>query len=162
MSLVSEGELMGGRRTRADLCIVVAVDKLDNQQQIRLAARTTILMGVHGSFRFLPSPSSRLDLPNSLLPLFLTGNGLTHLLFMKPTTRSTVMEFFYPGGFACAPRPLSSLSLRRSTRPDFPSSSFRRQTTTSSPPEDSEWLITDSMELSESKRLSLFFVSTRD
>lgn len=27
---------------------VVEMDKLDNQQQIRLAARTTILMGVHG------------------------------------------------------------------------------------------------------------------
>jgi len=28
------------------------------------------------------------------------GNGLTALLWMKPTPRSTVMEFFYPGGFA--------------------------------------------------------------
>lgn len=28
------------------------------------------------------------------------GNGLTSLLWMKPTPRSTVMEFFYPGGFA--------------------------------------------------------------
>jgi hypothetical protein len=28
------------------------------------------------------------------------GNGLTSLLWMKPNARSTVMEFFYPGGFA--------------------------------------------------------------
>lgn len=28
------------------------------------------------------------------------GNGLTSLLWMKPTPRSTVIEFFYPGGFA--------------------------------------------------------------
>jgi hypothetical protein len=28
------------------------------------------------------------------------GNGLTALVWMKPTPRSTVMEFFYPGGFA--------------------------------------------------------------
>ena len=28
------------------------------------------------------------------------GNGLTALLWLKPTPRSTVMEFFYPGGFA--------------------------------------------------------------
>jgi len=28
------------------------------------------------------------------------GNGLTGLLWMKPTRRSTVIEFFYPGGFA--------------------------------------------------------------
>jgi len=43
------------------------------------------------------------ELTSSPSPLF-TGNGLTHLLFMKPTTRSTVMEFFYPGGFACESR----------------------------------------------------------
>lgn len=28
------------------------------------------------------------------------GNGLTSLLWMRPTARSTVMEFFFPGGFA--------------------------------------------------------------
>jgi hypothetical protein len=28
------------------------------------------------------------------------GNGLTALLWMQPTKRSTVMEFFAPGGFA--------------------------------------------------------------
>ena len=28
------------------------------------------------------------------------GNGLTSLLWMQPTPRSTVMEFFFPGGFA--------------------------------------------------------------
>lgn len=28
------------------------------------------------------------------------GNGLTSLVWMKPTTRATVIEFFYPGGFA--------------------------------------------------------------
>jgi hypothetical protein len=28
------------------------------------------------------------------------GNGLTSLVWMKPSPRSTVMEFFYPGGFA--------------------------------------------------------------
>ncbi len=28
------------------------------------------------------------------------GNGLTHLLWMKPTPRATVIEFFYPQGFA--------------------------------------------------------------
>jgi len=28
------------------------------------------------------------------------GNGLTALLWMKVTPRSTVLEFFYPGGFA--------------------------------------------------------------
>jgi hypothetical protein len=28
------------------------------------------------------------------------GNGLTSLIWMKPTQKSTVIEFFFPGGFA--------------------------------------------------------------
>ena len=28
------------------------------------------------------------------------GNGLTHLVFMKPNRASTVIEIFYPKGFA--------------------------------------------------------------
>jgi hypothetical protein len=28
------------------------------------------------------------------------GNGLTSLVWMKPSAKSTVMEFFFPGGFA--------------------------------------------------------------
>lgn len=28
------------------------------------------------------------------------GNGLTHLMLMAPTPVSTVIEMFYPGGFA--------------------------------------------------------------
>ncbi|KAI1798393.1 hypothetical protein LXA43DRAFT_968715 [Ganoderma leucocontextum] len=54
---------------------VVEMDKLTRKEQFQLAGRTTIMMGVH-------------------------GNGLTALLWMRPTPRSTVMEFFYPGGFA--------------------------------------------------------------
>ncbi|KAJ7465288.1 hypothetical protein FB451DRAFT_1488942 [Mycena latifolia] len=54
---------------------IVLPEKMTRLEQLQLAARTTILMGVH-------------------------GNGLTSLLWMKPNRRSTVMEFFYPGGFA--------------------------------------------------------------
>ncbi|KAI0825949.1 hypothetical protein BC629DRAFT_1277031 [Irpex lacteus] len=54
---------------------VVSMDKLTRAEQMVLAGRTTIMMGVH-------------------------GNGLTSLLWMRPTPRSTVMEFFFPGGFA--------------------------------------------------------------
>ncbi|KIO13990.1 hypothetical protein M404DRAFT_121765 [Pisolithus tinctorius Marx 270] len=54
---------------------IVSMDKLSRVEQIRLAARTTIMMGVH-------------------------GNGLTSLVWMKPSARTTVIEFFYPGGFA--------------------------------------------------------------
>lgn len=28
------------------------------------------------------------------------GNGLSHLIFMKPSRASAVVEIFYPGGFA--------------------------------------------------------------
>jgi len=52
------------------------MDKLSRDEQIRLSARTTIMMGVH-------------------------GNGLTHLLWMNSQNpRATVIEFFFPGGFA--------------------------------------------------------------
>ncbi|KAG8925786.1 hypothetical protein FRC00_003623 [Tulasnella sp. 408] len=54
---------------------IVAMDKLTREEQFQLAGRTTIMMGVH-------------------------GNGLTSLLWMHPTPRAAVMEFFYPGGFA--------------------------------------------------------------
>ncbi|WWD17859.1 hypothetical protein CI109_102303 [Kwoniella shandongensis] len=55
---------------------IVSMDKLSRDEQIRLSARTTVMMGVH-------------------------GNGLTHLLWMNAQNpRSTVIEFFYPGGFA--------------------------------------------------------------
>jgi hypothetical protein len=54
---------------------IVSMDKLTREEQMRLAARTTVMLGVH-------------------------GNGLTALLWMKPQLRSTVIEFFYPRGFA--------------------------------------------------------------
>ncbi|KAG8995479.1 hypothetical protein FRB90_000176 [Tulasnella sp. 427] len=48
---------------------------MTNDEQIQLAARTTILLGVH-------------------------GNGLTHLLWMPLTPATTVIEIFFPTGFA--------------------------------------------------------------
>ncbi|KDQ20223.1 hypothetical protein BOTBODRAFT_27641 [Botryobasidium botryosum FD-172 SS1] len=54
---------------------IVSMDKLTREEQLRLAARTTIMLGVH-------------------------GNGLTSLLWMQPSPQATVIEFFYPGGFA--------------------------------------------------------------
>ncbi|EKM79326.1 hypothetical protein AGABI1DRAFT_74269 [Agaricus bisporus var. burnettii JB137-S8] len=54
---------------------IVEAENMSRVEQIRLAARTTVMMGVH-------------------------GNGLTSLVWMKPNPRSTVMEFFYPQGFA--------------------------------------------------------------
>lgn len=53
---------------------IASMEKLSREEQIRLAARTTIMMGVH-------------------------GNGMTSLVWMKPSRHSTVMEFYIPGGF---------------------------------------------------------------
>ncbi|KAJ6505732.1 hypothetical protein C8R47DRAFT_1066629 [Mycena vitilis] len=64
-----------GKKGREWELVVVEAEKLSKDEQIRIAARTTILLGVH-------------------------GNGLTHLVMMPPTRVSTVIEMFYPGGFA--------------------------------------------------------------
>ncbi|EKM54175.1 uncharacterized protein PHACADRAFT_257832 [Phanerochaete carnosa HHB-10118-sp] len=48
---------------------------MTKEEQLALVSRTTVLLGVH-------------------------GNGLTHLIMMSPTPVSTVIELFFPGGFA--------------------------------------------------------------
>ncbi|GJJ08534.1 hypothetical protein Clacol_002752 [Clathrus columnatus] len=53
---------------------IVSMDQMTRKEQVKLASRTTIMIGVH-------------------------GNGLTALLWMKPTKRSAVMEFYYGNGF---------------------------------------------------------------
>ncbi|KAG9043141.1 hypothetical protein FS837_009959 [Tulasnella sp. UAMH 9824] len=53
----------------------VFMEELTPEQQLAIAAETTIMIGVH-------------------------GNGLTHLLWMPLTPLTTVMEIFYPTGFA--------------------------------------------------------------
>ncbi|KAF7344858.1 hypothetical protein MVEN_01647500 [Mycena venus] len=54
---------------------IFEAEKLSKDEQLQVVARTTVLLGIH-------------------------GNSLTHLLFMQPTRISTVIEIFYPGGFA--------------------------------------------------------------
>jgi len=54
---------------------VMRAETLTKEQQLAVIARTTILIGVH-------------------------GNGLSHLIMMSPTPISTVIELFFPGGFA--------------------------------------------------------------
>ncbi|KIO18416.1 hypothetical protein M407DRAFT_31920 [Tulasnella calospora MUT 4182] len=54
---------------------VVQLEELSREEQIRLAARTTVLLGVHGA-------------------------GLTGLLWMQPTNQTTVVEFLAPGSFS--------------------------------------------------------------
>ncbi|KAG8694070.1 hypothetical protein FRC11_002444, partial [Ceratobasidium sp. 423] len=54
---------------------IVEAEHISREEQVRIAARTTVMLGVH-------------------------GNGLTHLIVMPITPLSTVIELFYPGGFA--------------------------------------------------------------
>jgi hypothetical protein len=54
---------------------IVAMERISKEEQLAIAARTTFLVGVH-------------------------GNGLTHLIMMPITPISTVIELFYPEGFA--------------------------------------------------------------
>jgi len=54
---------------------VVPMERLSKEEQLAVAARTTFLVGVH-------------------------GNGLTHLIMMPITPISTVIELFYPEGYA--------------------------------------------------------------
>jgi hypothetical protein len=72
-ALVAALEELAGRRGWE--LNVVRAEALTTAQQLALAARSTVLLGVH-------------------------GNGLTHLLMLAPTPRTTVVEIFYPGGFA--------------------------------------------------------------
>ncbi|CAE6484837.1 unnamed protein product, partial [Rhizoctonia solani] len=53
---------------------IVEAEHISREEQVRIATRTTVMLGVH-------------------------GNGLTHMIMMPITPLSTVIEPFYPGGF---------------------------------------------------------------
>jgi hypothetical protein len=72
---------------------VVNMDQLSRAEQLRLAGQTTVCTSC------LVLRKQVTDISAQIM-LGVHGNGLTALLWMKPTPRSTVMEFFYPGGFA--------------------------------------------------------------
>ena len=67
-------------------------EEMSKDDQIRAVSRTTVRMclcvacnGADAIFQFLVG---------------VHGNGLSHLIFMKPNRYSTVIEIFYPEGFA--------------------------------------------------------------
>jgi len=55
--------------------IIIEAEKLTKDEQLRIMAKTTVLLGVH-------------------------GNGLSHVLWLAPSRFMTVVEMFFPGGFA--------------------------------------------------------------
>ncbi|EIN11742.1 hypothetical protein PUNSTDRAFT_63324 [Punctularia strigosozonata HHB-11173 SS5] len=54
---------------------VIQAERMTREEQLKVVAKTTVMLGVH-------------------------GNGLTHLILMPPTRLSTVIEIFYPEGFS--------------------------------------------------------------
>lgn len=75
---------------------VLEAEKMTKDEQVQAAARTTVRVCQADPW-FTPPP----DLCESLqILLGVHGNGLTHLVFMKPTRVSAVVEIFYPEGFS--------------------------------------------------------------
>ena len=71
---------------------VLHAERMSKDEQIQAVAKTTVSWIV-----------LYLDIPLMLgtqIMLGVHGNGLSHLLFMKPSRVSAVIEMFYPGGFA--------------------------------------------------------------
>jgi hypothetical protein len=62
----------GGRKWELN---IVQAERMSKDEQVQVAGRTTVMLGVH-------------------------GNGLTHLILMPPSPLSAVIEMFYPGGQA--------------------------------------------------------------
>lgn len=77
--------------------LVVEAEKLTKEEQLQLAAKTTVRTRVTKG-----DTSGLLNIrPVSLqIMLGVHGNGLTHLIWMPPTPRSAVIEMFVDGGFA--------------------------------------------------------------
>ncbi|KAI6040256.1 hypothetical protein EDC04DRAFT_2997519 [Pisolithus marmoratus] len=77
--LVTELEALVARKNDAKgkewVLNVVKAETLTKDEQVRLASKTNVLLGVH-------------------------GNGLSHLILMPRTRFSAVIEIFYPGGFS--------------------------------------------------------------
>jgi len=77
---------------------IVAMERISKEEQLAIAARTTVsTISSPGPF-FL-----NLVADHSVFRQFLVGvhgNGLTHLIMMPITPISTVIELFYPEGFA--------------------------------------------------------------
>ena len=54
---------------------ILIMEDISKSEQVLLMSRTTILVGVH-------------------------GNGLSNMLWVNPSPRTTVIEIFFPNGFA--------------------------------------------------------------
>ncbi|KII92478.1 hypothetical protein PLICRDRAFT_37249 [Plicaturopsis crispa FD-325 SS-3] len=74
-ALVARKNAAAGSKGRQWELNILEAQRMSKDEQVRAAARTTILLGVH-------------------------GNGLTHLLWMTPTPQSAVIEMFIPTGVA--------------------------------------------------------------
>lgn len=72
---------------------VVQPELLSKEEQIQLASETTVRF-----WRIITHHDAYAASVQIMLGVH--GNGLTHLVFMKPNRYSSVIEIFYPDGFA--------------------------------------------------------------
>jgi hypothetical protein len=70
---------------------IVRMEEVSRAEQIRIAVRTTVSP--------CPSTDRFLVLIPDQIMMGVHGNGLTNLIWMRATPRTTVLEFFYPGTF---------------------------------------------------------------
>ncbi|KAJ7903574.1 hypothetical protein B0H14DRAFT_2665448 [Mycena olivaceomarginata] len=88
--LVARKNRQGGKRWEFNN---VHAEQISLDEQIQFAAKTTCMSSLPTCWRLLITCTIQ-------IMLGVHGNGLTHLVFMKPTRVSAVVEMFIPGGFA--------------------------------------------------------------
>ena len=73
--------------------IIIEAEKLSKDEQLRIISKTTVRRHLH-TYSLNP-----LTVPPQVL-VGVHGNGLSHLLWLAPSRYLTVVEIFFPGGFA--------------------------------------------------------------
>lgn len=76
--------------------IIIEAEKLSKDEQLAIMSRTTVRRQLHPYFFFWKIT----DQSNSQVLVGVHGNGLSHVLWLAPSRFLTVIEIFFPGGFA--------------------------------------------------------------
>ncbi|KAG6830207.1 hypothetical protein H0H87_008886 [Tephrocybe sp. NHM501043] len=93
INLVAALEALVIRKGTGWELVVLQAERMSKDAQVQAAARSTVRL----SNNILCHEAPMSAFVQILLGVH--GNGLTHLVLMKPTRASAVIEIFYPGGF---------------------------------------------------------------